>query len=210
MHGEGIPSSASWLNGGILKCTFDPIILETYIICSFCIVIWICSVIINHYRVDLWDILAIGERNMVDLNNPLKYHMNDLVYYLNLSTGGNLGKQISYLGAIGAMAKGMLHPFRPERAPDEKTAASYQRLQDEVDEFVEMVDMLDKAYRPMLDTNPYLFQKASRVRKGVQIAEVIAFHIIGENNLIAGNIMRARLVDKFGKDRIKGADGDEF
>jgi hypothetical protein len=147
---------------------------------------------------------------MVDLNNPLKYHMNDLVYYLNLSTGGNLGKQISYLGAIGAMAKGMLHPFRPERAPDEKTVVSYQRLQDEVDEFVEMVDMLDKAYRPMLDTNPYLFQKASRVRKGVQIAEVIAFHIIGENNLIAGNIMRARLVDKFGKDRIKGADGDEF
>ena len=48
---------------------------------------------------------------MVELNTPLKFHMNDLVYYLGISSGGNLGKQISLLGAIAAMAKGMLYRF---------------------------------------------------------------------------------------------------
>lgn len=131
---------------------------------------------------------------MVDITSPLKYHMNDLVYYLGVSSGGNLGKQISLLGAISAMAKGMLYTFNSEKD---------KPIQEELDEFVLLVDMLDKAYNPLIDTNPYLFQKARRVRKGVHTVEVLAYHIISVHNLVAGNIMRARLVDQFGKDRIK-------
>lgn len=131
---------------------------------------------------------------MVELNTPLKYHMNDLVYYLGISSGGHLGKQIALLGAIAAMAKGMLYQFVGEQ---------YREIQDEIDEFVDLTDMLDKAYNPLLDTNPYLFPKARRIRKGVHITEVLAFSIIEKHNLVAGNIMRARLVDAFGKDRIK-------
>jgi len=133
---------------------------------------------------------------MVDITSPLKYHMNDLVYYLGISSGGNLGKQISLLGAISAMAKGMLYTFKSGSITD-------TNLQAELDEFILLVDMLDKAYNPLIDTNAYLFQKARRVRKGVHIVEVLAYHIISQHNLVSGNIMRSRLVDQFGKDRIK-------
>jgi hypothetical protein len=128
----------------------------------------------------------------VNINTPLKYHMNDLVYYLGMSTGGNLGKQIAYLGAIGAMAKGMLYKINDKE------------IQDEIDEFVDLVDMLDRAYTPMIDSNQYLFSKARRIRKGVHIAEVLCFHIITKDNLIAGNMMRAKLMEQFRQDQIKG------
>lgn len=144
---------------------------------------------------------------MVELNTPLKYHMNDLVYYLGLSTGGHLGKQIAYLGSMGAMMKGMLYQFQPTdrmKADGDERYEVFQKIQAEIDEYIGLVDMLEKAYVPMLDTNPYLFNKARRVRKGVQIAEVLAFHIVTKHNLIAGNIMRQRLAEQFGKDRIKG------
>jgi hypothetical protein len=131
---------------------------------------------------------------MVELNTPLKFHMNDLVYYLGISSGGNLGKQISLLGAIAAMAKGMLYRFN---------SIEFKEIQDEIDEFVMLTDMLDKAYNPLIDSNPYMFPKARRIRKGVHIAEVLAFSIIEKHNLVAGNIMRARLVEQFGKERIK-------
>lgn len=131
---------------------------------------------------------------MVDITSPLKYHMNDLVYYLGVSSGGNLGKQISLLGAISAMAKGMLYTFNSDKD---------KSIQEELDEFILLVDMLDKAYNPLIDTNPYMFPKARRIRKGVHTVEVLAYHIITVHNLVAGNIMRARLVDQFGKDRIK-------
>lgn len=144
----------------------------------------------------------------IDLNTPLKYHMNDLVYYLGMSTGGNLGKQIAYLGAIGAMMKGMLYRFTPESvtgksSEDEFQRRQYAKLQDQIDTFVIMVDMISKAYTPMMDSNPYMFNHARRIRKAVHIAEVLAFHIIEKNGLVSGNMMRARLVDQFGKDRIK-------
>jgi hypothetical protein len=133
---------------------------------------------------------------MVDITSPLKYHMNDLVYDLGRASGGNLGRQISYLGAIAAMGKGMLYPFNSDSETDKE-------IQAELDEFILLVDMLDKAYNPLIDTNPYLFQKARRVRKGVHTVEVLAYHIISRHNLVTGNIMRSRLVDQFGKDRIK-------
>jgi len=135
---------------------------------------------------------------MVDLNTPLKFHMNDLVYYLGISSGGPLGKQISLLGDISVMAKGMLYRFN---SPD------FKDIQDELDEFVALADMLDKAYKPMIDSNPYMFQKAYRIRKGIRITKVLAFSIIEKHNLVAGNIMRARLVEQFGKERIKYQSG---
>ena len=130
------------------------------------------------------------------INTPLKYHMNDLVYYMGMSTAGHLGKQIAYLGAIGAMMQGMMYKIQ------------VPAVRAEVDEFVALVDMLDKAYNPLIDTNPYLFNKARKIRKGVNIAKVLGFSIIAENNLISGNLMRARLMDQFGKDRIKGGEMD--
>lgn len=154
---------------------------------------------------------------MVDLNTPLKYHMNDLVYYLGISSGGNLGKQIALLGAIAAMAKGMLYRFQPvdrhykdEDGNDciEYDIYHYKPVQDEIDEFVSLTDMLDKAYNPLLDTNPYLFPKARRIRKGVHITEVLAFHIISEHGLVAGNVMRAKLAEQFGQGRMKQDDFD--
>jgi hypothetical protein len=138
---------------------------------------------------------------MVDTASPLKYHMNDLVYYLGISSGGNLGKQISLLGAISAMASGMLYTFNSDSKAD-------VALQSELSEFVLLVDMLDKSYNPLIDTNPYLFQKARRVRKGVHTVEVLAYHIISHHNLVMGNIMRSRLMDHFGDGRIKVAPED--
>jgi hypothetical protein len=134
------------------------------------------------------------------------------VYYLGISSGGNLGKQIALLGAISSMAKGMLYRFKPHDSYPDAVNASYKKIQDGVDELILLTDMLDKYYVPMLDTNPYMFQKARRLRKGVHITEVLAFSIIEEHNLVSGNIMRARLVDQFGKKRImtepdEGQDG---
>jgi len=161
---------------------------------------------------------------MVEFNTPLKYHMNDLVYYYGVSTGGNLGKQIGYLCAWGAMMKGMLYKYDPDDARiieemngiDERKKRdaslqrqSYLRIQNEVDTFIKLTDLLSQAYFPLIDTNPYLFKRASRIRKGVNIAAVLGFHIIEEHNLVAGNIIRGRLAEHLGKDRIKGnaADG---
>ena len=127
--------------------------------------------------------------------------MNDLVYYLGISSGGHLGKQISLLGAMAAMAKGMLYAFNSGSEQDNE-------IQAELDEFILVVDMLDKAYNPLIDTNPYLFPKARRVRKGVHTVEVLAYHILANHNLVTGNIMRSRLADQFGKDRIKMSSGD--
>jgi len=144
--------------------------------------------------------------------------MNDLVYYLGQSAGGNLGRQVALLGAIAAMAKGMLYRFQPvakiekdENGNDylNPDIYNYKPVQDEIDEFVMLTDMLDKAYNPLLDTNPYLFPKARRIRKGVHITEVLAFHIISEHGLVAGNIIRSKLAEHFGKDRSKGWDDDE-
>jgi hypothetical protein len=127
--------------------------------------------------------------------------MNDLVYYLGLSTGGHLGKQIAYLGAISAMAKGMMYNLQPE-IKDHTGILIENPTVVELDTFIAAVDALDKSYVPSFDTNPYLFHKARRVRKGLQVVEALAYHILTENELIAGNVMRARLAEQFGKDRI--------
>lgn len=139
---------------------------------------------------------------MVELSSPLKYHMSDLIYYFGLGAGGKLGKQIALLGAIAAMAKGMLHEFDND---DNPTNSSIKK---ELAEFTTMIDMLERAYNPLIDTNPYLFAKARRIRKGVNIASVVAYSIISKHNLVSGNIMRSRLAEKFGGDRIKGYDDD--
>ncbi len=132
-------------------------------------------------------------------NSPLKYHMNDLVYYLGIATGGNLGKQIAYLGAIAAMAKGMLYTL-PKTNEKGETIRNYVELET----FIQSVDILDKAYLPAFDTNPYLFHKARKIRKGVQVVEALAYHILTENDLISGNVIRAKLAEQFGKNRIIG------
>ena len=156
---------------------------------------------------------------MVEFNTPLKYHMNDLVYYYGVSTGGSLSKQIAFLCAIGAMMKGMMYMYSPD-APDvieglksidskkrdaaEKIAEGNRKIQSEIDTYIKMTDMLSMAHSPLIDSNPYLFKKAARIRKGVNIAAVLGFHIIEKHNLVAGNIIRGRLAEHFGKDRIKG------
>jgi len=148
---------------------------------------------------------------MVDVNTPLKYHMNDLVYYLGASTGGSLGKQISFLGAIGAMTKGMLYKYNPDDPriqSDPKLRGEFLRIQTEVNTFVGMVDLLSSAYFPLIDTNPYLYKRAARVRKGVQIAQVFAYHLIEQHNLVSGNMIRGKLAEHFGADRIKGMTDD--
>ncbi len=123
--------------------------------------------------------------------------MNDLVYYLGIATGGHLGKQIAYLGAISAMAKGMTYTIKNEEDVSE------------IEAFISAVDMLDKAYVPSFDTNPYLFHKARRIRKGIQVIEAFAYHLLTKHELIAGNVMRARLAEQFGKGRILQSDSPE-
>lgn len=161
----------------------------------------------------------------MDVNTPLKYHMNDLVYYYGQSTGGALGKRIAYLEAMGAMMKGMLYQFDPDH-PDLQGEGNfkgvqkawlreqYARIQNEVDTYILMVDLVSKRHNPLMDTNPYLFKQANRVRKGVQICGVFAYHIIEEHNLVSGNMIRAKLANHFGEGRIKGLEenggmGDE-
>jgi hypothetical protein len=138
---------------------------------------------------------------MPQITSPLKYHMNDLVYYLGMSAGGHLGKQIAYLGAISAMAKGMMYNLNPQIKNSDGDVIDNPTVV-ELDTFIAAVDLLDRAYVPSFDTNPYLFHKARRIRKGLQVVEALGYHILSENELIAGNIMRARLAEQFGKDRI--------
>lgn len=138
--------------------------------------------------------------------------MNDLVYYLGQSTTGSLKNRLACLGQIGSMMKGMLYEYDPDnpalagstKPGDIGLRQSYVQMQEEVDTYITMVDLVDHRYTPLMDTNPYLYKQASRVRKGAEICSVLAYHIIAKHNLVSGNIMRARLAEHFGQDRIKG------
>jgi hypothetical protein len=122
---------------------------------------------------------------------PLQYHMNDLVYYLGLNVGGSIDKQIAIMERMAAMATGMSH------ASDDETKA-------EVKEFTDAIMFLRSNYIPALDTNPYLVLPIRRMKIAVNVLSAYAFFLVDKHKLITGNVMRARLVDHFGKDRYMG------
>ena len=135
--------------------------------------------------------------------SPLQYHMNDLVYYLGLNTGGNIDKQISILERMASMAKGMT--LRREGLDDE----NYKLQVAEIDEFIEMTTFLRSRYLPMMDTNQFLIPQTRRMKQAVNIVATRAFFIVNDYKLVSGNAMRARLMNIYGKDRIiRDEDGD--
>lgn len=128
--------------------------------------------------------------------SPLQYHMNDLVYYLGLSVGGSLEKQISILERMAAMATGMtIGGGNSEQAT--KTRA-------EVQEFTEAVMFLRQRFFPAMDSNPYLVPQTRRMKIAVNVVSARAFFLVDEYKLITGSMIRARLLSHFGKDRYMG------
>ena len=117
--------------------------------------------------------------------------MNDLVYYLGLNVGGSIDKQIAILERMSAMATGMSHNASVE------TKA-------EIREFSDAILFLRMNYVPPLDTNPYMILPARRMKIALNILSSYAFFLVDKHKLITGNLMRARLVDHFGKDRYMG------
>jgi len=127
----------------------------------------------------------------MSFTSPLQYHMNDLVYYLGLNVGGSIDKQIAILERMAAMATGMTY------AADADTKA-------EVKEFTDAVMFLRSQYLPPLDTNPYLILPTRRMKIALNVLSAYAFFLVDHHKFITGNLMRARLVDHFGKDRYMG------
>lgn len=129
---------------------------------------------------------------------PLQYHMNDLVFYLGLSVGGTIDKQIAILERIGAMATGM--KFDPKGDP---------KVPPDIAEFAEAAMFLRQRYYPALDANPFLVPQIRRMKIAVNVVSARAFFLVSEYKLITGNLMRERLISHFGKDKYKG-DLDEY
>ena len=123
--------------------------------------------------------------------SPLQYHMNDLVYYLGLSVGGSLDKQISIMERMAAMATGMTLKAQPEIKAD-------------VREFTEAVMFLRNRYFPAMDSNPYLVPQTRRMKIAVNVVSARAFFLVDEYKLITGSLIRTRLLSHFGKDRYMG------
>lgn len=123
--------------------------------------------------------------------SPLQYHMNDLVYYLGLSVGGSLEKQISIMERMAAMATGMTI-----KAPAETRA--------DVREFTDAVMLLRNRYFPAMDSNPYLVQPTRRMKIAVNVVSARAFFLVDEYKLITGSLIRTKLISHFGKDRYLG------
>jgi hypothetical protein len=130
------------------------------------------------------------------VQTPLQYHMNDLIYYLGLATGGTIEKRISLLEAIGAMATGMV-------------ASKDTRTIEEVQEFTDAVTVLRNRHYFALDNNQYLVPQIRRMKIAVNVVTARAFFLVDEHKLITGNIMRTRLVNAFGKDRYIGGEPSE-
>jgi len=127
----------------------------------------------------------------VTIASPLQYHMNDLVYYLGLSVGGSLDKQISIMERMAAMATGMTLKAQPEIKAD-------------VREFTEAVMFLRNRYFPAMDSNPYLVPQTRRMKIAVNVVSARAFFLVDEYKLITGSLIRTRLLSHFGKDRYMG------
>lgn len=127
----------------------------------------------------------------MSFTSPLQYHMNDLVYYLGINVGGSIDKQIAILERMAAMATGMTHSSEAE------TKA-------EVKEFADAIMFLRTQYVPPLDTNPYMILPARRMKIALNVLSAYAFFLVDKHKFITGNLMRARLVDHFGKDRYMG------
>lgn len=123
--------------------------------------------------------------------SPLQYHMNDLVYYLGLSVGGSLEKQISIMERMAAMATGMTLKAQPE-------------VKAEVREFTEAVMFLRNRYFPAMDSNPYLVPPTRRMKIAVNVVSAREFFLVDEYKLITGSLIRTRLQSHFGKDRYLG------
>ena len=123
--------------------------------------------------------------------SPLQYHMNDLVYYLGLSVGGSLEKQISIMERMAAMATGMTLKAQPE-------------VKAEVREFTEAVMFLRNRYFPAMDSNPYLVPQTRRMKIAVNVVSARGFFLVDEYKLITGSLIRTRLLSHFGKDRYMG------
>lgn len=123
--------------------------------------------------------------------SPLQYHMNDLVYYLGLSVGGSLEKQISIMERMAAMATGMTLKAQPE-------------VKAEVREFTEAVMFLRNRYFPAMDSNPYLVPPTRRMKIAVNVVSARGFFLVDEYKLITGSLIRTRLQSHFGKDRYLG------
>jgi hypothetical protein len=117
--------------------------------------------------------------------------MNDLVYYLGLSVGGSLDKQISIMERMAAMATGMTLKAQPEIKAD-------------VREFTEAVMFLRNRYFPAMDSNPYLVPQTRRMKIAVNVVSARAFFLVDEYKLITGSLIRTRLLSHFGKDRYMG------
>lgn len=128
--------------------------------------------------------------------SPLQYHMNDLVYYLGLSVGGTLEKQISIMERMAAMATGMT-------ISGGNTESAIQARAD-VREFTEAVMFLRQRYFPAMDSNPYLVQPTRRMKIAVNVVSARAFFLVNEYKLITGSLIRTRLLSHFGKDRYMG------
>jgi hypothetical protein len=117
--------------------------------------------------------------------------MNDLVYYLGLSVGGSLDKQISIMERMAAMATGMTLKAQPEIKAD-------------VREFTEAVMFLRNRYFPAMDSNPYLVPQTRRMKIAVNVVSARAFFLVDEYKLITGSLIRTKLLSHFGKDRYMG------
>jgi hypothetical protein len=128
----------------------------------------------------------------MSFTSPLQYHMNDLVYYLGLNVGGSIDKQIAILERMAAMATGMTH------------GSADETIKAEVKEFSDAVMFLRSQYLPPLDSNPYLILPTRRMKIALNVISAYAFFLVDSHKLITGNLMRARLVDHFGKDRYMG------
>jgi hypothetical protein len=131
------------------------------------------------------------------ISSPLQYHMNDLIYYLNMSFGGSIDKRISLLEGIAAMAKGMT---TGTRSTDDKTVEMKANIQDLWDGTM----LLRTRYFPAMDSNPYLVPQTRKMKIALTITEALAFFIIDEYKLITGSMIRSRLLALYGKDRYKG------
>ena len=120
--------------------------------------------------------------------------MNDLVYYLGLSVGGSIEKNISILERMAAMATGMTVKEQ-NKNPEVKA---------DITEFVEAVMFLRNRYYPAMDSNPYLVPQTRRMKIALNVVSARAFFLVDEYRLITGSLIRTRLISHFGKDRYMG------
>ena len=130
--------------------------------------------------------------------------MNDLVYYLGLSVGGSIKKQISILEHMAAMATGMTAGAKGSENSESEAGQRNARMKADVQEFTEAVRFLRTRYFPAMDSNPYLVPQTRRMEIALNVVSAQAFFLVDEYKLITGSLIRTRLLSHFGKDRYMG------